>query len=67
MNFQDVELFYNESFSEYFAVDQTGKVIFKARNKRKFWQGLTKKIGFAVVHTGYKNNRIANKQILEAV
>ncbi len=34
MNFQDVELFYNESFSEYLAVEQKGKVIFKARNKR---------------------------------
>ena len=67
MNFQDIEIFYNDSFSEYLAVDRKGKVVFKARNKRKFWQGLTKKVGFAVIYTDYKARKISNKRILEAV
>ena len=67
MNFQDIEIFYNESYREYLAVDRKGRVVFKARNKRKFWQGLNKKVGFALVYTGYENNMILNKQILGAV
>lgn len=67
MNFQDIEIFYNDSFREYLAVSQNGAVIFRASNKRRFWQGLNKKIGFAVISTGYKDGKVLNKQILEVV
>lgn len=65
MNFQDIEIFYNDSYREYLAVDRGGNVVFKASDKRAFWQGLNKIIGFAVINTGYKDGKVLNKQILQ--
>lgn len=65
MNFQDIEIFYNDSYREYLAVDRSGGVVFKASDKRLFWQGLNKIIGFAVINTGYKDGKVLNKQILK--
>lgn len=66
MNFQDIEIFYNDSHREYLAVDLSGVVVFKASDKQLFWQGLNKIIGFAVINTGYKDGKVVNKQILQA-
>ena len=65
MNFQDIEIFYNDSHREYLAVDRGGGVVFKASDKGRFWQGLNKIIGFTVINTGYKDGKVLNKQILE--
>jgi len=37
MDFQDIEIFYNDSYREYLAVDRKGAIVYKASNKRGFW------------------------------